>query len=98
MDKFDRELKKRDSYTIYYILDAIVDFEYPEATDRLIQLFERKAKVKTRYYYYGGYAAAMVSRLPKKSAVAIEKILPKLPDKMVDDILPHLQTLKTKTK
>ncbi|MCC6512230.1 MAG: hypothetical protein IT423_24240, partial [Pirellulaceae bacterium] len=45
-------------------------------------------------YYSAHYIAPLVAQLPKSSAGLIEETLATMPDSIVDEIMPHLQTLK----
>lgn len=87
------ENKKTSSYDLARILELAIMANHPKATDFLIETVERQAS-KKHYYLY--WVFSLFSKLPKNSVPKIEALLPKLPERIVDEILPHLQTLKAK--
>ena len=91
--RFASEFKESDSYQIATVLRLAIDSKHPKATEFLVQTLKRTTK-KRRYYLY--WIAQLVSRLPKKSAKTMADVLPELHESVVDQILPHLQTLQAK--
>lgn len=86
--------KKGMDHEYLLVLESIVELGYPEATQLVIDTLLKEAKAKSNYVTY--WLLRMISKLPKTSVASIEKVLPDLPDRFVDEILPQLQTLKTK--
>ncbi len=98
LERFESGIKSKSlDYELYACMKAIADLNYPEATDCWIQLLQRQVKIQSRYYS-AYFLAPLVSKLPKSSASKIEESLQGLPDPVVDEIMPHLQTLKAKVE
>ncbi len=95
LDRFAAGLKKSDiDYDAYWALQAIIEYQYPEATQCWIDTLKKLARVKTRYHYSSYFMAPLVTKLPKSSIPAIEAALQEVPETLVDEIMPHLVELK----
>ncbi len=75
----------------------MVDVQHPEATDAVIELIKRSAKSKTAYGYY--WIGHLIPQLPPDEAVPkLDALLPTLPEKMIDQLLDSVTTLKNRVE
>jgi hypothetical protein len=90
-----RNLAGKD-YEAAEILGTMIRVGHPEATDATIELIERYSRQKTAFAYYHFYwIGHLIQRLPKAEALPrLEALLPKLPEKMIDELLGYVTELK----
>lgn len=89
--------KKKDlTYELVQIIRAFIDFEYKEATQLLLDTIEKYAGEKSRHYYQVYWLIPLISKLPKLALKDVEGLIPKLPERTADEIIPHLRTLQAK--
>ena len=69
--------------------------EHPRTVDYFLKALEKEGKRKSRYYY-AWWLLPLIADLPKSAAPKIEALLPKLNERMVDEVIPHLEGLKAK--
>jgi len=87
--------KKNQAWDVSGVIETMIRTAHPEATDGWIAVMQKFASLKTGYY--GSYwLNRLVEKLPAESAAKIEAMLPSLPERLIDEVLPHLQTLKAK--
>jgi hypothetical protein len=77
------------------LLRTMARIHHPEAIDALIADLKEEAKEKYPGYVRCWYGP-MVADLPRSALARIEELLPTLPDKMVDELMEHVQALKDK--
>ncbi len=75
-------------------VETMVRIHHPEATDILIDWLKQQASAT--HSYYTAWVARLIPDLPASAAAQIEAILPSLPEKMVDQLMDPLLTLKNK--
>ena len=91
--------KKTDYWEQSRAMAKLVEIGHKEATDIVLEGIVKSAKQKSkRHWYYGYYLFPLISKLPKASAKKVEAALEGLPDSFIDQIMPHLLTLKQKGK
>jgi hypothetical protein len=79
----------------HVLLRTMVRIQHPEAIDALIAALKEQAEGK--YHYHLGYwYGPMIADLPRSALARIEELLPTLPDKMVDQLMEYVLTLKDK--
>jgi hypothetical protein len=94
--QFEKEIKKAQSYDLSRVLKLAIDAKHPEGTEMLIEAIQKVSKRKTGYYAY--WLCPLVSQLPAKSAPKIQKLIESVPERLQDELYPHLHTLKSKKK
>ena len=77
------------------VLDTMARVEHPETVDFFLKFIDKFSQRRGRHYYLW-WLARIVPQLPPSAAPQIEAALPNLPDAFVDEILPCLETLKTR--
>jgi hypothetical protein len=78
------------------ILDTMSRVGHPAATDATIELIKKSAKASSAYGYY--WLGHLIPRLPKAEALPkLEALLPTLPEKLIDQVLDSITTLKSST-
>lgn len=92
----DNLLKKSsDDHELDMVLEAMVRTKHPKATEYLIKGLEKENRRKSRYYM-AFWLVRLVPDLPKSSVPALEKLVPKLNDRLADHLVPQLDELKAK--
>lgn len=92
---FEEQLKKsRDPYELVSTLRTMVRIDHPGATDALIATITKHAKGARAYAMY--MIVPLVSQLPKEAVPKLEEMLPKLPEKVMDQVLGHITELKNR--
>jgi hypothetical protein len=95
-ETFQSKIKgKADEQDLLHVLDGLIEIEHPGATNCFIQTLQ-KVTASKRPYYAVYWLMQMIPKLPLDAAAKIEAVLPSLPDKVVDEVLPFLQQLKAK--
>ena len=89
--------EKGCGYEYAPVLDAMLKFGYPEAPKHLLNALETIASRDRRTIYSNMcWLSPLIAKLPKSFVPNIEALLPKLPDQLADQIIPHLNALKAK--
>jgi hypothetical protein len=95
--KFEELLQKKgemDYFQTHHVLDAMIRIEHPRTVEHFLAALEKLAGSKRHYYVY--WLARIIPALPAAAAPKIEAMLPKMNDKVVDQIAPFLTELQTK--
>ena len=96
-DYIEKKGSKADYWELNQAMERLVAAKDKRATELVVELLKTHAKAK-RTYYYAHAAVELISRLPKSAAKTIEAAMKEFPDRLVDEIMPQLLTLKQKTK
>lgn len=94
--QFDLELRKSNQHQINQLLELAIKINHEKSAQMLLAAIQKLGASNQSYQLY--WLVPLISKLPKKSVAEIEAAIPSLPDKIVEEIMPHLQTLKTKSK
>ncbi len=86
--------KTVDIHTLSNIIDTMVRINHPHATDCWITAMQKATASKKPTYYGTYWLSRSVESLPVEAAAKIEALLPSLPERVIDEVLPHLQALK----
>ena len=79
--------KPGEDHELIGILDTMIRVGHPRATDATIELIKKHAQAKSMYSYY--WIGHLIPRLPRAEALPkLEALLPTLPEKMIDQLLP----------
>lgn len=95
----DAGLKKKGSdldYGLTNVLDTMVQIKHPDVVDYYVAALEKMGRSKR--YYYGYWLLRLVPELPISALAKIEAIVPKLNERIVDELVPCLEQLKAKAK
>ncbi len=76
------------------LLQAMIRIGHPGATEAVIDALKRAAK--DTYFYASYWYGRMIPDLPRSAYAKFEELLPTLPDKMVDQLMESILTLKNK--
>lgn len=98
VDYIENPGKKGEVWESMHALSAIVDMKHPRATELVLASFKKAAKQKAAHYSISYWLFPLVSKLPKTAVTQIEKEIIELPETYIDQIMPHLVTLKQKSK
>lgn len=94
-EQYAKTIKKRDGeWETANILEAMIDVQHADAVDSFMQSL-KKLVGKTRQYYYTYWVGRLIPKLPKAALAPLEELIPTLPDKVVDNIVPLVAELKT---
>lgn len=94
-ESFAATLKKsKDLYDCGDILQTMVRIQHPGATDAVIETMKKHGKSKTVWGIY--WITRLIPDLPKSAVEPLEKVLPDLSEKLVDELLEPINTLKNK--
>jgi hypothetical protein len=73
----------------------MIHVQHPAATDSLIAAIEKHSKGTHSYGLY--WIANLIPLLPKEALSKFETLLPKLPEKAIDQLLDYVTQLKNKS-
>lgn len=97
LDRLQSSSKQRDfDYEQFRIISACLQMEYPEAEDELVAVLKSQSNKTARYHYYY-WLSRTIALLPPAAIAKIEKVLPELSEKLIDEIMPALQELRSKS-
>jgi hypothetical protein len=92
---FGEQLKKAaDPFAVAILLQTMVSVQHPGATDAVIATIKKHAKSPRAYALYA--VAPLVAELPKDALPKFEVLLAELPEKVVDQLLEHVEKLRTR--
>lgn len=91
----ERTKKQDDLHVALGILSTMVKIQHPTAADAFLSMLQKNAK-NTNWGWYTYYLGPLIPDLPKSALPEIEKILPTLPEKAIDQLLEHVQALKNR--
>ena len=89
------QLAGAKSHEEHGILRTMVSIQHPGAADAIIEALKKQAKA-AHSGYYGYWFGQMITELPKSAYPKFESLLPTLPEKVVDQLIESVQTLKDK--
>ena len=87
---------KKSSHEATNLLQAMVRIGHPGVADAIIMELKRQAKEATPYFYGGYWLSRLIAELPKNAASKFEELLPTLPERMIDQLMDAVTTLKNK--
>lgn len=94
-ESFAAELKKsKDLYDCGEFLATMVRVKHPQATDCLISVLKKHGKSKLVWGVY--WISRLIPDLPKSAVKPLEELLPELSEKVVDELLEPINTLRNK--
>ncbi|QVL31605.1 HEAT repeat domain-containing protein [Telmatocola sphagniphila] len=94
-ESFQKALEKSTySSECPQIVEGMARAQHPEATDALITMLEKLGDKFSYYYFY--HLEDIVSRLPTSAVPKLEALVPKLPERLADNLLMSLQKLREK--
>ena len=76
------------------VLETLIRVGHPQASEHFLTVLQKAATGKEHRYLY--WITRLIPQLPKSAAPEIEKLLPGLDEKQVDQIAPYLAELQTK--
>ena len=79
------------------ILQTMVRIQHPDAADAIITALKKQAK-SSYSGYYGYWFGQLIAELPGSAYPKFEALLPTLPEKVVDQLIESVQTLKNKAE
>lgn len=88
-----RIASKSDEHDLAELVETMIQINHPQATDCWIEAMQKLAAKKTNYYGTWRFSP-LVAKMPVTSLAKIEAIVPTLPERIIDEVLPHLQALK----
>jgi hypothetical protein len=90
-------LKKKGDldYNVSHVLETMIRIEHPDVVDHYLEAIKRVASSKRGYYMY--WLARLIPDLPASAAPKLEALLPEIPEKLVDQIVPYLAELQAKS-
>lgn len=90
-------LKKKGDmgYDVACILNTMIRIHHPSTVETYLEALQRAAASSSHYHVY--WLARLIPELPPTATPKIEALLPSLPEKLVDQLAPHLVELKAKS-
>ena len=89
-------LSKRDKeWEISHVLEAMIEIEHPDIVELFMQCLQ-KLLGRNRQYHYTYWISRLIPSLPKAAIKPLEEMIPSMPDKAADEIIPHIADLKTR--
>jgi hypothetical protein len=97
LEDFQELLRKaKDNYEYHDVLETMVYVRHPDATDSLVMAIEKCSKAT---HLWGLYRLGqLIADLPKESLPKIEALLPKLPEKAIDQVIDYVTQLKNRVE
>lgn len=89
--------KKDASHDVVQILSTMLKIGHSESTDGLIEAIT-SATAKKSAYYHTFWLARLIPELPVAAVAKVEALLPSLPEKVLDEFAPYVQTLKDRAQ
>lgn len=92
----DKQLgKSRVGYEVAEIIGTMIRIKHPRATDCVVQMLEVLSKQTSRHGH-SWWVVRLIPDLPKAAVKTIEKLLPTLNEKLIDEVIPFVEALKSK--
>lgn len=92
---FNESLKKsKDLYDCHESLETMVRIQHPGATDGVLAALKKHGGSKLSWGVY--WVGRLIPDLPKSAVGPLEELLPKLNDKVIDDLMQYVIALKNK--
>ncbi len=82
-------------YEYAEILRTMIRVDHPDTLDFFLRSLEKSSKTNSRYYY-AWWLVRLIPDLPKSAAPKIAALLPTLSERIVDEVIPHLEALRIK--
>lgn len=82
-------------FDVSNILETMIRIEHPKTTEHYVEALKKASQTKRSYYTY--WIARLIPDLPPAAAAPLESLLATMPEAMIDQIVPYLTELKTKT-
>lgn len=90
-------LKKRDAqWEASHVLGAMIDVQHPDTVSAFVETLQKYLGSKGRTYYYTYWIGRLIPNLPAEAIAPLEELIPTLPEKAADDLIPQIAELKTK--
>lgn len=95
-DHLKARSKKTDfgSYEDITVLEALADLEHASTTEYFVAMLKKSSS--GRSYAINWHLLQMMEKLPISAVSAIEAVIPDLPERSIEYLLPHLESLKAK--
>jgi len=90
--------KKGNDWESTHVLSKLVEMKHNQATKLVLEAVAAAAKKKSNHYGISYWLFPLISKLPKSATKQVEVAIEGLPDSLVDQIVPHLVTLKQKPR
>ncbi len=90
--------KKRNDWESTHVLSKLVEMKHKQATELVLEAIANAAKKKSNHYGLSYWLFPLISKLPKSATKEVEAAIKNLPDSFIDQIVPHLVTLKQKAR
>ncbi len=88
--------KSKAIHECYGLLATQVRVQHPDATDNLLAALEKHASAKTKNNWVGFNICRLIPDLPKSAIPRLEELLPKLHEKVIDQLADYVAELKAK--
>ena len=89
--------KSKAIHECYSVLATQVRVQHPDATDNLLAALEKFASAKTKNTWVGYNICRLIPDLPKSAIPRLEELLPKLHEKVIDQLADYVTELKNKS-
>lgn len=89
--------KSKEIHECYSVLATQVRVQHPDATDNLLAALEKYASAKTKNTWVGYNICRLIPDLPKSAIPRLEELLPKLHEKVIDQLADYVTELKNKS-
>ena len=92
-----QQLEGKKLHEEFQVLQAMVRLNHPGAADAIIDRLKKQAKSSSHGYYgYGYWYGRMITELPKSTLPKFEAVLPELPEKVADQLMDSVMSLREK--
>ena len=88
--------KSKAIHDIHSLLATQVRVRHPDATDNLLAALEKHASAKTKNTWVGYNICRLIPDLPQSAVPKLEELLPKLHEKVIDQLADYVAELKAK--
>lgn len=91
---------KASSHDIDYEMSSVLEtmnrIEHPDTVDCFLAALEKAGTTKTNRYHYAYWMLRLIPDLPKSAAPRIEVLLPKLNERVIDEVILYVEKLKAR--
>ncbi|QDS99212.1 hypothetical protein [Adhaeretor mobilis] len=89
---------KLDGWESTHALEKLIEMKHKQAPELLLATIIAASKKKNNHYGISYWLFPLISKLPKSATKKVESALEGLSESYIDQITPHLVTLKQKTR
>lgn len=91
------KLKKRDAYwEVRTVMESMIAVEHPDVVESFLTSLSKCLGAKGHTYYYTYWLGRLIPELPKAALKPLEELIPTLPDKAADELVPQIAELQTR--